>query len=115
MRLIVDAGREEDGVGIAAVPAVTQPQTPQTRDRDRPMLLVAKLSFEVAVEREGIDAPIAEVANQQVRAEAAELRGRDGEAPRRVERAARRNTAIQRTVGIEDIDEPVARARHVVV
>src|SRR5262249_28873395 len=60
-------------------------------------------------------APVAEVADQDLAAEAAKRKRRPGHAPGRVQRAAAGEAAQQVSVGVEDVDEAVPRARDVVV
>ena len=77
-------------VCVRADDAVAELQRPQPVDRDRPAVLVAQGAEEAAVERVvGVDAPVAEVADQQRAARGAEALGRRRDAPRRVERSAR--------------------------
>src|SRR5262249_46312161 len=64
---------------------------------------------------EGINASIAEIANQQIIAELAEIGGSQGQAPGRIERKTRNETLRQGPVGVEDIDEPIACAFYVIM
>src|SRR2546426_7608762 len=64
---------------------------------------------------EGVDAAVAEVADEQVAAEEAEVARREGEPPRRVELALGRDPSEQVAGGIERIHESMPLARDIVV
>ena len=83
------AGGEVEFIKIAAVTTVTEFQPPQPRVDKRISFAVehlAEVRAGCGIER--IDRAIAEVANQQIIAESAEIAGRKRHAPRRIERAA---------------------------
>ena len=55
----------------------------------------------------GVDGAVAEVADEEVAAEAAEAGGGDGQAPRRVELAVTDQMLLQHAVAAEHVDEAV--------
>src|SRR5205809_6315931 len=56
----------------------------------------------------GVDLAVAEVPDEEVAAERAEARGREGDPPRGVELAVLRDAREQRTARVEDVDEAEA-------
>src|SRR5260221_13792410 len=62
-----------------------------------------------------IDAAVAEIADQQGITEPAKISGGEGQAPGRVEPAMQNKALDQISAGVEDVDKPMGRARHVVV
>src|SRR5262252_7519845 len=107
VRLAVWASGEKQFVGLRRVP-VAEPQTPQAVDDDRlatglPQLAEASAAVRVV----DVDLTVAEVSNEQITAELAEVRGRKGEPPRRVELAAGHQAAHQSAVVGEHVDEAV--------
>src|SRR5439155_23145581 len=87
MLLVVQAGGEEQGVRGPALMVVAKGQRPQVGDRDRDAVVVRERAEEGAARWVvGVDAAIAAVADQQRSAERTEIRRRQGEPPRRVER-----------------------------
>src|SRR5260370_32276280 len=88
-------------------------QCPQALVDDRPVVDVPQHSLEVA--RDWIirvDLPIAEVANQDVVLEYAKRRRRARHAPWRIEMAVRGEALHKIAVGVEDLDDAVARLVH---
>src|SRR5262249_38604070 len=59
----------------------------------------------LVLEAEGVDAPVAEVADEEIAAEAPELRRCERQAPRRVEPPAARDPAEERAGGVVGVDE----------
>src|SRR5258706_8241259 len=115
VRFFGGAGGEEEGVGGAGGCAVAESESPQAVDLDRVGVGAGKEAHELALVVEGADFSVAEVSDQDVVAEQAEVvRGLHG-APRGIEAAARGEASHERAVGVEDIDESVARAGYVVV
>jgi hypothetical protein len=105
-----DPGGEEERVGVPAGVAVAEGEPPQPRDGDRPAALVAERAEEGAGRRfEGVDAAVADVADEQGDADRAEAGGRQGEPPGRVERAAGGEAAQQRAAAVVDVHEAVTR------
>ena len=109
MLLVLDARREEErGLG-AGGPAVAERQRPEPLDGDGVALGVGELAEEGAgAWVEGVDAPVAEVADQQGVAERAEPGRRRGQTPGGVQRALRGESAQENPAGVEDIDEAVS-------
>ncbi len=64
---------------------------------------------------EGIDAAVAEIADQQILAELAEVGRRHGDAPGRIEHPAAGDAPDQRAVGVEQIDQAEASPDHLVL
>src|SRR5215470_8813288 len=64
---------------------------------------------------EGVDASVAEIADEEVIAEAPEIGGRECQSPRRVELTLRRDATEQLAGGVEGVHEAVTLARHVVM
>src|SRR5215467_7368408 len=88
VRFAVGAGGEEQFVGLRRVP-VAEPQTPQAVDDDRLAIGLPQLTAASAVVRVvDVDVTVAEVSNEQITAELAVVRRREGEPPWRVELAA---------------------------
>src|SRR6516162_11952773 len=84
VRLAVRASGEEQFAGLRRVP-VAEPQTPQAVDDDRLAIGLPQLAAAGAVVRVvDVDLTVAEVSNEQITAELAEARRREGEHPRRV-------------------------------
>src|ERR1700757_2065817 len=108
MGLAIRPGGEEPLVCPSGVP-VAEPKAPEPVDDDRPAVRLPQL----AQVRAGgwavdIDVPVPEVADEQIPAEPAESGRRQGQAPRRVERAAADQPADERAVVGEDVHESVA-------
>src|SRR5206468_4980875 len=84
-------------------------QRPQAVDRELAAVARAQRAamLELAVRHllVGVDLPVAEVADEQVAAEAAERRRRPREAPRRVQLAVLRHPPEQVAVHAVDVDE----------
>src|SRR5205823_895303 len=92
--LVVGSGREKQRVRGPGVHAVAEPDAPQAVDGERMPVRRLEMSLGLAGgEVIGVDAAVAEIADEQVAAEAAEPGGRDGQAPGRVEGAARGDPA----------------------
>src|SRR5215469_15760947 len=115
VRLVVRAGGEEQLAGLRRVP-VAEPQTPQAVDDDRLAIGLPQLAAASAVVRVvDVDLTVAEVSNEQITAELAEVRRREGEPPRRVELAAGHQAANQSAVVGEHVDEAVPLSGHVIM
>src|SRR5207237_10641870 len=113
----VDPGGEVEIARAAGRAVVTRRQGPQPVGDDGLAVLVGDRALEVeaaALMLEGVDAPVAEVADEQIAAEAAERVRRDGQATGRVQRPARRDAADEAAVAIELVDEAVTGAGDVV-
>src|SRR6266852_6369917 len=68
-----------------------------------------------AAKSKGIDAPVAEIANQQVIAEHAEIGGSECQAPGGVEHPLRSEAADHVSIGVEFIDEAIPCTPYVIV
>src|SRR5262245_6613299 len=116
VHFVVQARSEEELVTPAREAIIPERQSPETIDRDRITVLVRELALEGPRRKiESIDATIPEVADQQAVAELAKIVRCDHQAPRRVERAMRREASEQIALGIEDTHETMPRARLIVV
>src|SRR5437588_11640807 len=113
VRLVVRSSREEERVGWSVVGrAVAELQCPEPVDDQRLTVRCAQLPavLEVPVRqlRIRIDVAVAEVANQQIAAEAAEVGGRQRHAPGCVELAVLGHPAHQCPRRVIDVDESKA-------
>ncbi len=91
--------------------AVAERQRPQGRQRERCAVLVGERAEEgAALQVVSVDVAIARIANQQGAAEETEIRRRQGEPPRRIERALGSKAPYQIAGGVVDVDEAVPRA-----
>src|SRR5262249_44045506 len=107
VRLAVGARGEEQFVGLRRVP-LAGPQTPPAVDDDGLAIGLPQLAAAGAVIRVvDVDVTVAEVSNEQITAELAEVRRREGEPPRRVELAAGHQAVNQSAVVSEYVDEAV--------
>ena len=96
--------------------AVARRQRPEIADGDRLAVDAVQLADElVVVQIVGVDCAVAEIADQQVAGELAEILRRDRQSPRRVERPVGGDTGDQFAAERELVDVTVARAGHVVV
>ncbi len=83
--------------------------SPQAVNKNGSARLVFQLTQEIpGAGIEGIDETIAEITNQQVVAELAEIAGSESQTPGRVECALRSEATEEMPIGVEDIDEPIA-------
>src|SRR5262252_8879004 len=115
VRLAVRASGEEQFVGLRRVP-VAEPQSPQAVDDDRLAIGLPQLAGPSAgVRVVDVDVTVAEVSNEQITAELAEVRRREGEPPRRVELAAAHQATNQSAVVGEHVDVAVSLSGHVVM
>src|SRR4029077_11846420 len=105
--LAVGAGCEEQRVG-ARFGTAAQSQGPQPVDRQRASVEAAHLTKKIPVRVEYIDPAVAEIADQDIPAKAAEGQRGPRNAPGRVQRATRGKPLKQMAVGVEDIDKAVA-------
>ena len=112
--LVVRAGCEEQRVG-ARFGAAAQSQGPQLIDRQRLSVDAAQLAAKIPGRAVGIDPAVAKIADQDIRAEAAEGKRGPRNAPGRVQRAARGKAPEQMAVGVEDIDKAVALTGDIVM
>src|SRR6266571_7757252 len=108
---VVGAGREEQGVGRAVFGwPVAELERPESVDRQRFPICAAQLAsvFELPVWQlfVGVDLPVAEVADEEIAAEAAEVRRGKRKPPRRVELSVLRDTGEQIAVHVVDVHEP---------
>src|SRR5437870_11638785 len=109
MLLASRARGEEEGIRRPIVGgALAEAERPEAVDGDRRpsggVQRAAVLELAVAFQApgvEGVNAPVAEVADEQVVAEAPEIGGRQREPPERVDFAIRRDAADQVTSGDE--------------
>ncbi|MGF6853689.1 hypothetical protein OKW29_002576 [Paraburkholderia sp. CI3] len=106
--------REIQRVWTRIAPA-TECQSPQTVDSQWIAELILQLIDERAVIVEDIDSTIAEVANENLAAEAAERKRCARDTPRRVERPSACKATQQVVVGIEYVDESTTAGCIVVV
>src|SRR6266513_2507904 len=108
VRLVVWPGGEEQRVRWPCASAVAEAKRPQALDLQRRaastvqhaaalVLAVAKRIVRIV----GVDAAVAEVADEQIVAEGTEVSRRKRQSPRRIERFSRRDTANQVATGIE--------------
>jgi hypothetical protein len=112
--LLVRTCREVQRVR-ARIAAATECQSPQTVDSQWIAELILQLIDERAVIVEDIDSTIAEVANENLAAEAAERKRCARDTPWRVERPSACKATQQVAVGIEYVDESTTAACIVVV
>ncbi len=97
----------------AGVQGAAESQCPQPVNGYGLVLWVPEMIEELArLRAEDIDLPIAEVADQDVVAKLAEVKGRLDYAPRRIEEAVRSKAPDQMSVGIEDVHEAETLAMH---
>ncbi len=116
IRLIVAACREEKFVVFARTRIVAKGQSPQVINRNGIVGLVSELAEKLAgIQIKRIDATVAEIADQQGITEQPKISGGEGQAPGRVEPAVQNKLPDQISVGVEDVDKPMGRTRHVVV
>ncbi len=116
IRFIIDTCREEQFVVFACIRIVTKAQCPQVVNRNGIVCLVSELTEKLAsIQIIRIDATIAEIADQQGITEQAKISGGEGQAPGRVEPAVQNEALDQISAGVEDVDKPMGRTRHVVV
>src|SRR4030095_16278211 len=118
VRLVVGAGGEEQRVGRAGVATVAEADAPQAVDFDRLMvgaLHNAVLFPAVLALVERVDPAVAEVADQQIAAELAEVRRRHGKAPRGIQLALRGDAAVEGPVSAEHAYVAKAFARQLLV
>ena len=88
MHLIINTSGKEERVGWTSGCAIAKLQSPQTIDHNWISSVTFKLTDTFAGFRVvSIDAPIAEIADQQIIAELAKIRGSERQAPGRVELA----------------------------
>src|SRR5262249_3651047 len=114
--LVLGPGGIVERLGIAGRRAVAEREAPDILNHERMARAFAQSTELLAAGWvEGVDAAVAEVADQQVAAEGSKARRREHHAPRRVEVAARDEAAVEVTVGLEDVDKAVARAGLVIV
>src|SRR5262245_20560005 len=125
MTLLEGARCEEESIrrtiGVVGR-AMAEGKRPQTVDRDRwsvgGVQGAAGLELALAGELcwvEGVDATVAEIADEQMIAEAPEVGGRERQPPWRVELTLRRDAADQVAEGVEGVHEAVTLARHIVM
>src|SRR5215475_2134913 len=89
-------------------------QRPQPVNHKRLALVVPQRPEELPPRIEGVDVPIAEIANEDRAAEPAKGEGGLRDAPRRIQRPLAREAPQQLPVGVEHVDKAMARPRHVV-
>src|SRR2546428_6698890 len=114
--LIVDTCSEEQFVVEACLRIVTKAQGPQVINRNGSVGMVSELAEKLAsIQIIRIDATVTEIADQQGITEPAKISGGEGQAPGRVEPAVQNKALDQISAGVEDVDKPMGRARHIVV
>src|SRR2546421_5649379 len=112
----MESRREEQCVRSSTRRRGGKAQSPQAVNSDRAAARPAELALELAGRRViGVDPAVAEVADQDVAAEGAEGRRRQGHRPGRVELSAADKPLEQVAVRCEDVDESVAGAGSVVL
>src|SRR5438105_6439773 len=112
--LVVDAGGEEQGLRVAVRAGVAELERPEPVDRElavrRDVERAAVLEVAVRHLLVCVDLPVAEVADQQVAAEAAERRRCPGETPRCAELPVLSHPAEELPVEVVDVDNAEAAA-----
>src|SRR3954471_17840606 len=107
--LVVDAGGEVQGVRVAVQAGVAELERPEPVDRElavpRGVECAAVLELAVPQLPVGVDLPVAEVADQQVAAKAAERRRGLGDPPRSVELPVLGNATEELPVEVVDVDD----------
>jgi hypothetical protein len=107
---------EVEGVLIARRATIAECQAQEPVDLDRLMCGIAELAKEIAsVGVVRVDPAIAEVPHQQRATKRTEIRRREGQAPRRLEKATRDQPLQEVAVGVENAYEPFAAIREVVL
>src|SRR5271165_609290 len=113
--LILQPGCEVDR-GWIVDGAAARGESPEILDHDRLPVGPVHLAHEMIVLRvEGVDGAVAKIADQEVSGKVAKARGRDGETPGRIERAARRHSLQMSPIQVEFVDEAVTRSRDIVM
>ena len=103
---------EEERARVACHRAVPERDPPQAADRDRLAVRVVQRAVERPALRraaERVDVPVAEVADEQIAAEAAERARCERDAPRRVQRAALCDACDEVPEAVELVDVPACR------
>src|SRR5207247_8535605 len=113
-------GREEQrGRRPVVDGAFTELKRPQAVDAQHLMVACPELADElespVHLRFESADFTVAEVANEQIAAEASEACRSDGDPPRRVQLPVRRDAAEEGPARTEPVDETVSLPGHVVL
>ena len=112
--LFVRTGCEVERVGTR-FRAAAEGQRPQPVDDQRLIMRVIELIQEMTLGVVNIDFAVAEVADEDVAAEAAKGEGRPHDSPGRIQLAAGGEAPEQMTIRVEDVDKAVARAGDVVM
>src|SRR6266853_138346 len=114
--LVVDTGREVERIGARAEPAVAEPQSPEAGDVDWRAGFALELPAEgPGAQAEGVDAAVAEIADQQLAGEIAEA-GRGGrQPPGRIQGAAGGDSPEQVPIQVIGIDKSEAWTGLVIV
>src|SRR2546429_1563104 len=119
VRLVVRAGREVERVRRARTGPVAEAEAPETIDRHRFAVGRAQLTAvrerAVSLRRVRVDRPVAEVADEQVAAEAAKVRRRHRKSPGSVQLPARGDAGDEGPVSLELVDEAEALSSHLVI
>src|SRR5437660_11635385 len=114
--LIIDAGGKEQLVGISERDAIAEPYGPQPIVDEGLPVTAFELTLELAVrEIERVDPPVAEVADEHLIAQLAEISRGHRQTPRRIEGPARREAPDLVALRIENVHEPVSLARDIIV
>ena len=122
VRLIVRPGGEEQRVHRPCASAVAEAKRPKALDlQGRPagtvqhaeVLILAVVKYIRRIV--GVNAAVAEVADEQVVAEGTEVSRRQRQPPRRVSVPSRRDAANQVAAGVERVHESMAHSRDVVL
>src|SRR3954469_24300959 len=117
--LVVDAGGEVQSVRVAVQAGVAELERPEPVDRElavpRGVERAAVLELAVPHLPVGVDLPVAEVADQQIAAEATERRRRPGDPPRGVELPVPGDATEELPVEVVDVHDPEPTAVRLVV
>src|SRR6266702_8112042 len=116
MCFTINTSSEEECIGGTCGCSITELQGPQAIDHDGIAFLVSELTAKcTSIWIERIDVTIAEVTDQQVITELAEIIGSHGQAPGRVEFTTRNEATNQMPIVVKDIDKAMAGTRYIVV
>src|SRR5438105_3667419 len=115
MRLVVWTGREEQGIGRTGHETIAKLDAPQAIDHDGTVRGIPQRPDEMpGIQVICIDAAVAKIANQQVIAELAKVRRRQGQAPGGVELAARGQPLQEDALRRENVDKSKSRTGDIV-
>src|SRR2546428_1563086 len=104
--LVLNPGREEERVERPGPTAIAEVQGPEPADHDRLLVRRPQRALEFPILGVvGVDAAVAEVADQEGAAELTELLGSQRQPPGRVESASRGEPLQKVALGVEDVHE----------